>query len=356
MIMNFDTVIATRNRAVALALTLPLHLSQSRLPGQIIVVDSSDDPTAAREVVEAHAANAPVPVRFVHVAEPSLTHQRNVGLDLVSAEVTFFPDDDSVCYPGTTDAIMRVYERDREEMIAGVCARPMPTPPDPALLAGTYEMSAAHRTIMARSGRFRKVEQAFGDLNPMTYLAGRLARARPAISWLADEECVAVPWMTGFRMSFRTDAIRSVGFEPAFQGYAMYEDFDAGFCVAQGAVLVATHRAWIFHHRFPSGRPVGFSYGVHSILNSGYVLAKHADLNAFTPPDKIRLERKLRQFTLLRSLEYRRRALRDRGAGEIRKGMIAALTRIADIFTTDATRRASVYRTAVEDLIPTTLT
>ena len=48
--LGFDIVLATRNRPEALALSIPLMLSQSRQPGRLIVIDSSNDhaPVAAR--------------------------------------------------------------------------------------------------------------------------------------------------------------------------------------------------------------------------------------------------------------------------------------------------------------------
>ncbi|MGF6862350.1 hypothetical protein ABIE69_002936 [Rhodobacteraceae bacterium MBR-64] len=50
--LTFDTVIATRNRPEALALSIPLILGQSRQPEKLIVIDSSDDHHAVKSVVE----------------------------------------------------------------------------------------------------------------------------------------------------------------------------------------------------------------------------------------------------------------------------------------------------------------
>ena len=56
-------------------------------------------------------------------------YQRNRGLDHVESEVVFFPDDDSLFHPGTSEAIMRAYELDTEGRIAGVCAADALEPP-----------------------------------------------------------------------------------------------------------------------------------------------------------------------------------------------------------------------------------
>jgi hypothetical protein len=50
--MEFDIVLPTRNRQMALQLSIPLMLSQSRLPLHFIVVDSSDSHSEVRQLVE----------------------------------------------------------------------------------------------------------------------------------------------------------------------------------------------------------------------------------------------------------------------------------------------------------------
>lgn len=119
--LTFDTVIATRNRPEALALSIPLILGQSRQPEKLIVIDSSDDHQAVKSVVEKAVRDWPGEV-ILRASERGSSLQRNIGLEHVAADVVFFPDDDSMLHPGTTEAIMRVYELDRDCRIAGVCA------------------------------------------------------------------------------------------------------------------------------------------------------------------------------------------------------------------------------------------
>ena len=62
--VDFDIVIATMNRQDALLLSLPLMLTQERLPSRLIVVDASDDHQRTKRVVEeaVEAAGAVVEV------------------------------------------------------------------------------------------------------------------------------------------------------------------------------------------------------------------------------------------------------------------------------------------------------
>jgi glycosyltransferase involved in cell wall biosynthesis len=114
---TYSTVIATRNRPAALALSLPLQLAQSRLPERIVVVDSSDNPFENRALVE--RLNGAVPILH-QTSIPGSSIQRNIGLGLVDSDVTFFPDDDSLVHPDALAAIMRVYDLDEACRIGGV--------------------------------------------------------------------------------------------------------------------------------------------------------------------------------------------------------------------------------------------
>jgi hypothetical protein len=51
--MQYDCVIATKNRVSALRMSIPLILKQDVLPGRLIVIDASDDHDSVRnEVLE----------------------------------------------------------------------------------------------------------------------------------------------------------------------------------------------------------------------------------------------------------------------------------------------------------------
>ena len=93
--VDFDVVIATRNRPQALALSIPLILGQSRQPRKLIVIDSSDDHAPVAEAVAKMTARWNGRVVVEHSA-PGLPRQRNRGIAHVEAEAVIFPDDDSL--------------------------------------------------------------------------------------------------------------------------------------------------------------------------------------------------------------------------------------------------------------------
>lgn len=298
---TYTTVIVTRNRADALALSLPLHLAQSRRPEAIWVIDSSDDPSENQALTARLGGQTSVPVHHV-VSPPGMTLQRNIGLKEVRSDVVFFPDDDSLVYPGALEAMMQIYDRDEARCIGGVCAREALTPPPGVLPAQPrYKMTFADR-MRARISVQRFALEAWLVPNPRILAAQLLyQRLPPAPSWLAEEDAVTVEWMTGFRMSFRTESIRKSGFSEALRLYGVFEDVDASYQVLQEQILVGAHRADIYHHKAPERRANGRSLGARQVLNSAYVLAR---ANVMEGAAGARIARAYRRYTLYKCAQY----------------------------------------------------
>ncbi|MBP1806083.1 glycosyltransferase family 2 protein [Rubellimicrobium aerolatum] len=272
---TYSTVVATRNRAAALALSLPLQLAQSRLPEQILVVDSSDDPTPNQDLMARLRPTTRVALRHI-VAPAGSSLQRNIGLAQVDSDVTFFPDDDSLVHPGTMDALMQVYDRDADGRIGGVGGHGVARAPEGVLSAqAPYAMRRSDR-LKARvaSQRLRAEEWLFPD--PIKLIAHQMMRRLPAAEpWLADQQVTRVEFITGYRMSFRTEAIRKVRFNEFLGRYALLEDADACLGVLGGGLaLVTAHTAPIYHHKSPERRTNGHQFGMMHVLNRAYIACR----------------------------------------------------------------------------------
>lgn len=273
MTTTFSTVIVTRNRPLALALSLPLHLMQSRLPERVLIIDSSDDPSQNRALVARLSAGSPLPLDH-QTSAPGSSLQRNIGLSQITSDVVFFPDDDSLVYPEALARMMQIYDLDTRGRIGGVCAVEAASPP-PGVLDGQDTPYQRRRSDAVRARiaplRMKLEHKVFPD--PMKLAAQRLQRdLAPPEAWLASQNAAWVEWMTGFRMSFRTDLVRRVGFNEQLGRYALYEDIDAGLGVmAGGHSLVATSNARIYHHKAPDSRASGHQMGAINILNRAYV-------------------------------------------------------------------------------------
>jgi hypothetical protein len=346
--LTFDVVIATRNRPEALALSIPLILGQSRQPGKLIVIDSSDNHAPVAETVARTTAGWPGEVILEYTA-PGLPHQRNRGITHVTADVVIFPDDDSLFYPGTSEAIMEVYERDTEGVIAGVCAVHADAPPPGVLPETSYRMTSAHMST-ARTLRLRnRLERWFSYLKPAMFLGQLLSARHPWPDWVGNYEIPVAEYMTGYRMSFRTERIRAVKFDATLSGYALEEDVDASLAVLRDGLLVGARGAQIYHHRFPGGRPDPFRTGAIAVLNRAYVISKHILDGGLSPKESAGARARLWWFMQLKLLVTLPSCRRADGRARFR-GAYAAGHEGRRLMRTPRDRLSEEYRAAEKRL------
>lgn len=277
--LDHDIVIVTRNRTDALEISIPLLLSSERKPRRLIVIDSSDDHGPIKEIVEKHGRSFDGELFVEHTGEPGITRQRNLGLKHVISPVVFYPDDDSLVFPNTIEEMMRVYEADEEGVVAGVCSAEAFTPPAGTLGTEAYQTTFSEkvRQLIAKR-RFQIERKLFPD--PFLKVGLQIQEKHRRLNWFEEENVVVVEWMTGFRMSYRTDTIRRVGFNEAFDRYCLFEDVDASFAVADFGLIVGARKAEIYHHKYPARRDGGFTLGFTQILNKAYVIHKYSDRSA----------------------------------------------------------------------------
>lgn len=276
--LSHSIVIATRNRPEALALSLPLLIGQSRRAERILIVDSSDSAPLA-ETIELVASLGAGPVPILHQEAPrGASLQRNIGLAQIESDVVFFPDDDSLYHPGTVEAMMHIYERDEGKLIGGVCSAEARQPPEGVLeQANAYEMTRSDRMKARVSHMRRRLEDVVVPHPYHQVSDNKYARLPPAPAWLQEENAIIVPWMTGFRMSFRTASIKPHGFSDDLGRYALFEDTDAGFSVMNAQYLVGARNAQIYHHKAPARRANGRAIGAMNILNQAFVIARSGE-------------------------------------------------------------------------------
>jgi len=340
--MDYDIVIATRNRPEVLWLSIPTYLGQSRPPSAIVVVDSSDDHGPVREAVEGTGRDAAGVRVECHHAAPGLTAQRNIGLERVESPAVMFPDDDSIWFDGTAEAVMRVYERDEEGVVGGVTMRQMRAPP-PGVLdseAGRDRRTLSEKLIYRLSPARVKLENLVTP-NPMERVGEDLTRARAHPAWLGELHATPVGFMHGYRMTFRTEAIRAAGgFDETLGAYGLYEDFDASLRVAAERLLVRAEDARVYHHRAPGSRANGLTTGVMLMLNLAYVTCRHSDPGS-TP------RMMLRRYATMRYLQYRLRARGTFGTERL-EGFRRAMGHLEEMSRAARDRQPAIYARALE--------
>jgi glycosyltransferase involved in cell wall biosynthesis len=340
--LSYDVVMATRNRPDAVALSLPLILRQTRSPARIVLVDSSDDP-APIEALARQAAEAGIcPVDHL-TSTPGLTVQRNLGLRASGSDIVVFPDDDSLLYPDAVERILEIYEADAERRVAAVCAAPAAVPPSGTLT--DLKSHAAEATGPVRRFVFgirQRAKERLSNANPFLVIGNRLNARHDLPEGVARLEAGPVPYMTGFRMSFRREAIAS-GFDEALQKYSWFEDIDASFTAMRQGLVVVAARALIYHHRTAAARDNGHRMGLWAILNRGYVVMKHVRANPTLFPDPGREGRRLSTYCRARALAYRAMA-RGRFGRDRAKGAAEGIRRLPALISAPADRLPETYR------------
>lgn len=323
--MLFDVLVATRNRQSVLQVSLPLMLSQHPLPSTFIFIDSSDDHALLRKTVEQIFQDAAPDANLQIIKSASgLSHQRNVGLRHTKAPVVFFPDDDALWFKGMTAAVMRVYERDNREAIGAVCPVASPSPPPEAAEAVNYSPGPADMLRAYIGKTVNRFEKRF-FMDPIYIEGYARCNGKHVPEWLPDEDAEVFGPMSGFQMSFRTDAIRRYGFDENLGNYSLFEDRDASLNVLKEQLIVCTKRGRVFHFRVPGARTNDYEWGIINMLNRAYVVCKHC------PPGSA-VRKKINSYSLYRLSFYLLKA-RSRPGRQRIKGAWKAISSFPALLT-----------------------
>ncbi len=192
----------------------------------------------------------------------------------MEAPVVMFPDDDSMWHSGFAANVLKIYKEDVGRQVGGVTGVDVPDPP-PELGQPTYKKSAFVNAKGALQPYRSSIENRFF---PSPFGLIGVATWTDKIDVVDDINSKRVPHIRGFRMSFRTDAVRQVGFDETLGygvGYAYHEDFDVSLRVERaGYALVSAEGAKVCHYSFPGKRGGGYNYGFCAIANCVYVCRK----------------------------------------------------------------------------------
>jgi GT2 family glycosyltransferase len=262
MSVRFSVVIPTKGRLAPLRKTLESLREADPLPDEVLVIDADEGSSARALVVELQDGR--LPAHYVHT-EPSLTMQRNVGIERASGDVVVFLDDDVSLPKDLFAKLSRAYAA---EDVVG--ATGWVIEPHAQRLGGPR--SILRRLVLPGSRR----------------QPGRFTRyGYPHYVVVADGPC-DVEFMPGCFMSARRSAAAEVRFDEHLGAYALAEDEDFSYRLSRlGRVvylpdvvviheklgfrsfdsrdlgrLVVKNRAYLFRKNFPQTRRARFQFGL----------------------------------------------------------------------------------------------
>ncbi|HRI87502.1 MAG TPA: glycosyltransferase family A protein, partial [Candidatus Hydrogenedentes bacterium] len=115
--LSFTVVLCTKDRADDVRKCLDSIALQTRLPNELLVVDSGTDDTR-NLVLDFEKNNGNINVQYLR-SEPGLTRQRNVGIRAAKTEVLHFFDDDCTLEPEYFARLQEAFESDTALLGAG---------------------------------------------------------------------------------------------------------------------------------------------------------------------------------------------------------------------------------------------
>jgi GT2 family glycosyltransferase len=224
--LAYSVVIATFERPEELRTTLASIAAQTRLPAQIIVVDSSHD-NRTQTVVN----TAPIPVRYERAIKPSAAVQRNQGAAFVTTPLVVFVDDDVFIPPTSLEGICTAFEQDPDERIGGIAAR---------------IVGLEHRTPRGLLRCYYRLQAGFDHPTYGGKLFGPAINCLPTYTE-ADGDLIPSDWLNSTCVFYRTPLFAREKF-PEFEGYSFLEDVHLSARIGRTHLLYF-HRTATFEHR-----------------------------------------------------------------------------------------------------------
>lgn len=246
-------IIATRNRPTELVATVRSLCAQTVLPGELCIVDSSDQ-TPARAEIEELCGETGVKLSYHHPAPRGLTVQRNYGIDRTSGDPVFLIDDDVFLAPDCHEECLKEYDRWGPEL-GGVRATAI-TPVDSSLPAKLWrKLFGIGGWWPENSGRLR---------------AGFWIEGISTSAGVRKTDC-----FVGYFMSFRREVFDYERFDENLSGYAHKEDIDFTYRVSRRYTLVQTPKALCEHMKTQTARMPAFHLQRMNLANQFYLHRKN---------------------------------------------------------------------------------
>jgi GT2 family glycosyltransferase len=246
--VRFSVVIPTLHRTQQLEDTLACLAACDPGPDEVIVIDA-DPGHSARAVTEKFADGAKTAVRYL-ASTPSVTAQRNRGIDEATGDVLVFLDDDVDLAPQLFGQLQDVYA---DETVIGATGRIIE--PDPGRLVSP---TSSLRRLLGGRGR----DGTFT----------RYGYPRYILDAATERD---VEHMFGCFMSARKEAAAAVRFDEGLVGYALAEDEDFSYRLSRlGRIRYVPEI--VVHHR-----KLGFSsqdtreFGRLVVTNRAYLFRKN---------------------------------------------------------------------------------
>jgi GT2 family glycosyltransferase len=226
---------------------------QTRLPDEIIIVDSSTIPIETiPELAELWQSAAFDNARRIYMhTEPGLTFQRNQGIKQAQGDVIYFFDDDVVLSERYLEHMHSVFEN------------------NPHYLGGMgniVPLSCYKYYVNLMRGLF------FCQRN---YSSGRFTVSGMPTHSLGNEKFSKVQVLSGCCMAFRSSVFKRHLFDEKLRFYGYMEDCDFSYRVSRDGLLFYNPQAHLQHNESPLNRDKIIDNKAMFIANYSYLFFKN---------------------------------------------------------------------------------
>lgn len=253
--MNLSVIICTRNRYDDFTKTLPSIAAQTRLPDELIVVDSSDEKSLKDYL---NSVRVTFPVRYFHT-QPGLTLQRNHGIRECAGDLVFFFDDDVDLDVNYLSEVEKVFASDTEYEIGAVSGKIIRPP------STTFRLKV-------EIGVFGFIRAAFGVVgmgNGKFYSSGMPSHP------YRDQPSGYIECLVGCCMAFRRKVFEKAKFDETLTYYGLMEDVDISKqTLDAGYKIFYQTSATLVHNESPMNRLNVQRWAEMSVVNYDYLFRK----------------------------------------------------------------------------------
>jgi len=243
-------VVPTKDRPDDLRRMLKSVQVQSVHPEHLIIVDGSTVP------MENLSEEFPdLNIEQVRVYPPSLSRQRNAGMERIGVSITLagYLDDDLVLEDGALEAMLSFWEQASPNVGGAVFNIIDVRRPYGTWLKSLFLMDSWRRGAILRSGYHTMI--------------------------CPVSETTHVQWLFGGATVWRREVIDNFSYDEWFGGTGFLEDVDYSYRVGRTYKLVAVAHARVQHLSPPVKRDKNFLLGQWQVINRLYFVRKYADLS-----------------------------------------------------------------------------
>ena len=241
-------VVPTKDRPADLRVLLNSVKRQTLKPTQLIVVDGSN-PDIRFVVDEFPELN----IDYVRVFPPSLSEQRNVGMQHLRGDITLagYLDDDIELESNAIEEMLAFWERSPADL--GGAAFNITNTPKPNVVKVMFRQWLGLDCIQP------------GKVLPSGFTS--------TLDWQQSD--IKPDWLCGGATVWRREIVNQYSFDEWFQGTGYLEDLDFSFNVRGKYRLALVERARIFNHSPPVRADSQYLLGEWQIINRMYLVRKY---------------------------------------------------------------------------------